>query len=355
MKWSEVEIEILKSNKSKEDLLKLIPNRKWDSIRKKRKKIAPELIKQCKRWSKKEIDIIMKNYENLNKDKLIELLPNRSWDAIKLKSNSISLSRSNDFLRESNMSVLLKDNIESFYWIGFILADGHISNSKRIKVEISIKDVKHLKRFKNYIECNNMTINDKICRLSIQNKEICPKLCDKFDILSNKTHNPPNFNLYNFNEELIFSLIIGFIDGDGNITKLQKRNDCNLRIHLHKSWLGNLIFIENFLYQYFGIEKNNILSKIGNDGYSILTISNNILLKNIKSECLRLSLPIMKRKWDKIDENRLTRYEKSLKIKQDIIYLKTNGFKNIHIIKKLNISKRTFYKYINELNLENNI
>lgn len=350
MRWSEIEIEIIKNNKIKDDLLNLIPNRNWDSIRKKRKKIAPDLVKECKKWTQKEIDIIIENYENLNKNKLMELLPGRSWDSIKLKSKSIGISRSNDFFRYSNMSVLLKDESQSFYWVGFILADGHINNKERIKVEISIKDVEHLKKFKNYIETDKISINDKNCRLLFQNKEICPKLCDKFDILSNKTYNPPNFSLYNFNKELIFSLIIGFIDGDGNINKLQKRNDCNLRIRLHKSWLSNLIFMENFLYQYFGIEKNNILSKIGNDGYSTLTISNNILLKKIKNECISLDIPIMKRKWDKIDENRLTRYEKSLKIKQDIIDLKISGFKNIFIIKKLNISKKTFYKYISELN-----
>ena len=347
MKWTEDEIEILKTYESKKDLLRILNNRNWDSIRKKRKKLLPNKIKSCLKWTEDEIDIVMKNYENMVKEDLVNLLPNRSWDSIKLKSNSLNLSRSYDFRRDSDMFILINDELDSFYWIGFILADGHISDSSRIKISLSIKDINHLEKFKNYIECSKIIINDKMCSVYFQNKEICPKICEKFDIKSNKTYNPPNFNLYSFNKELLFSLIIGIIDGDGNISRVYKREDSNLRIHLHKSWLDNLIFIENFLYDYFLINKEKTYSRIGNDGYSNLTISNNILLKKIKKECLRLNLPIMKRKWDNIDEDRLTRQEKYIIVKDDILKLQTDGFKNSDIIKKLKISKRTFYKYIN--------
>lgn len=347
MKWTEDEIEILKTYESKKDLLRILSNRNWDSIRKKRKKLLPNKIKSCLKWTEDEIDIVMKNYENMVKEDLANLLPNRSWDSIKLKSNSLNLSRSYDFRRDSDMSILINDELESFYWIGFILADGTILNDERIKIILSTKDINHLEKFKNYIKGIKITIYDKMCLVSLQNKEICPKICEKFEIRPKKTYNPPNFNLYSFNKELIFSLIIGIIDGDGNISRVYKREDSNLRIHLHKSWLNNLIFIENFIYDYFLINKEKTYSRIGNDGYSILTISNNILLKKIKKECLRLNLPIMKRKWDNIDEDRLTRQEKYIIVKDDILKLQTDGFKNSDIIKKLKISKRTFYKYIN--------
>ena len=87
--------------------------------------------------------------------------------------------------------------------------------------------------------------------MALQNKDICIKLCDKFNIKNNKTYEPMELNNYSFNKELLFSLIIGFIDGDGCINKVYKKQDCNLRIHLHSSWLDNLIFIENFIYYYF--------------------------------------------------------------------------------------------------------
>lgn len=349
MKWTEDEIVVLNNYENKKDLLRLLNNRSWNSIRKKRRMLFPNKVKKCLKWTEEEINILIKNYENAVKEDIVNLLPNRNWESIKLKSNNLNLNRSYDFTRESNMSILINNKLESFYWIGFILADGHVSHNSRIKISLSIKDIEHLEKFENYTDCSNLIMNNKMCSVSLQNKEVCPEICEKFHIKSNKTYNPPNFNLYSFNKELIFSLIVGIIDGDGSISRVYKREDSNLRIHLHKSWLNNLIFIENFLYDYFSINKNKTYSTIGNDGYSILTISNNILLKKIKKECIRLDLPIMKRKWNNIDENRLTRCEKSEIIKGDIVKLKQKELKNSDIIKKLKISKRTFYKYINDL------
>ena len=44
MKWSDEEIQIIKSFDKKDELIKLLPNRNWDSIRKIRSKIVPENV-----------------------------------------------------------------------------------------------------------------------------------------------------------------------------------------------------------------------------------------------------------------------------------------------------------------------
>jgi hypothetical protein len=108
-------------------------------------KTNPEKIKR--RWSENEINIIIENYEKTSKDEIIELLPYRSWNSIKLKANNLSLNRSSDFQRESNMKILLKDVTKSFYWIGFLIADGYINKSIRLKLTVSIKDLNHLIKF----------------------------------------------------------------------------------------------------------------------------------------------------------------------------------------------------------------
>jgi hypothetical protein len=349
MKWVDDEIEILKKYGTKNELLNLIPGRSWNSIRKKKKKVSPDSIKACKKWSNEEIKIITENYENLDKGTIMNLLPDRTWDSIKLKSNSIGINRSYDFLRESKMEILLEDKLEAFYWIGFILADGHINDNIRLKVTLSSNDFEHLIKFSKYVQCDNIQKDDIKCTITLQNKEMCPKICNKFAIKSDKTYNPPDFNSYIFDKELIFSLIIGFIDGDGHIGKVFKRQDCNLRIHIHKSWLDNLIFIERFLYDYFSVDKDKILSTIGNDGYSSLTISNNKILRKLKKESVKLKLPILERKWNNIDENRKSRNDKSNLIKIYIEKLKSIGLKNSDIIRKLKISKKTFYKYLKTL------
>lgn len=346
MKWDKNEIDILRKYKSKDELLDKIKGRSWESIRKKRERVSPDNVKKCEKWSKEEIDIIIKNYEKLEKEKIINLIPNRTWNSIKLKSNSLYLNRSFDFNRESNMNILLKNNSESFYWIGFLLADGHINNSIRIKLVLSTKDIDHLIKFSKYVECDNIQSDDIKCIVSLQNKEVCPQICDKFFIKSDKTYNPPNFNLYLFDKELLFSLIIGFIDGDGSIKKLYKRNDSNLTIHLHKSWEYNLIFIENFIYEYFKETKFKKLSKIGNDGYSRLIISNNKILNMLKKECLRLKLPIMNRKWDIIDENKISRNVINRENKEIIINLYKDGLSPLEIISKLELKEGVVYKHI---------
>jgi len=348
MKWTNEEVEIIKKYDDKDELLKLLPNRNWDSIRKYRYNIVPNKIKKCEKWSSYEISIIVDNYLSMSKDELLELLPNRSWDSIKLKSNSIDIFRGHDIKRNSNMNILMCDKLESFYWIGFILADGHITNNERIKIELSIRDKKHLQKFVDYVECNDIIVKDFMCSTSLQNKEVCIKLCEKFNIKSNKTYQPMDLNTYSFNKELLFSLIIGFIDGDGSIHKIYKREDSNLRIHLHKNWLNNLIFIENFLYDYFNYNKDKVLSKVGNDGYSLLTISDNTLLKKIKKECIKLNLPTMSRKWNNIDENRLTRSEKFDDIRNDVIKMYCNNVTPIDIISKLKLKRGVVYKYIRE-------
>jgi hypothetical protein len=350
MKWSENEIEIIKNYDSKNELLNLIKGRSWNSIRKKRNKVTPNNVKKCKKWTKEEIDIIIENYEKLEKEKLMNLLPNRSWDSIKLKSNSVGINRSYDFLRDSKMEILLKNELETFYWIGFILADGHINDKIRLALTLSCKDIEHLIKFSKYIECDNIQIDDIKCTITLQNKEVCPVICDKFDIKSDKTYDPPNFKLFKFDKELIFSLIIGFIDGDGCIGKVYKRKDCNLRIHLHNSWINNLIFIENFIYQYFEVSKNKTLSKISNDGYSLLSISNSEVLNRIKKECIRLKLPIMYRKWNNIDENRNSRNILFKEIKSEILKLYKDGISPKDIIKKLNLNKGVVYKHIRNYN-----
>ena len=353
MKWSSKEIEIIKKYDDKKELLELLPGRNWDSIRKFRYKIVPEQIKPCIKWSDNELSIIEKNYEKMIKEDLIKLLPNRNWVSIKLKSNKINIIRSNDFYRKSNMNILMEDKVESFYWIGFILADGHISNNERIKINLSIKDIEHLQKFVDYVSCSDIIINDTICSTSLQNKEVGIDLCNKFNIKSNKTYEPMELKNYSFDKELLFSLIIGFIDGDGCINKVYKRQDCNLRIHLHSSWLDNLIFIENFIYDYFSIEKKKTYSHISNDGYSLLAISDNDIITKLKKECIRLKLPIMNRKWDRIDENRVSRNILFNNTKEDIINLYKLGLSPLEIISKLNLKKGVVYKHIRNYN--NNI
>ena len=52
------------------------------------------------------------------------------------------------------------------------------------------------------------------------NRESIPKLMTTFNIFYNKTYNPCNFESFSkYTKEQLLALLIGIIDGDGNISK----------------------------------------------------------------------------------------------------------------------------------------
>ena len=164
----------------------------------------------------------------------------------------------------TNLKKLLDDEYESFYWIGFILADGYIANKKRLSITISEKDAEHLQKFCDYVNVQHiehLTNNTRhYVRMSAQDSIYVPKIAEKFDISNAKTYNPPRLELLKrFTREQILSLAIGFIDGDGSIKHQYKRKDCSLTIKNHSSWLDILN-----LFSYHIIGKNT--AKIDNKG-----------------------------------------------------------------------------------------
>ena len=104
--------------------------------------------------------------------------------------------------------------------------------------------------------------------------------------------------------------------------------------------------MEDFIYRYFKRKKERRLSKIGNDGYSLLSISDSEILNSLKKECIRLELPIMYRKWKIIDENKISRNILFRDIKNHIIKLYESGLSPLEIISKLDLKKGVVYKHL---------
>lgn len=106
------------------------------------------------RWSKEEDDFLLENYEKLDKEKLLMKLPKRSWEAIKIRSDKFKIKRYNKKERFADLDILLNDTYETYYWIGFIMADGNIINN-RLRLRLSCKDKEHLEKFANFIGYKN--------------------------------------------------------------------------------------------------------------------------------------------------------------------------------------------------------
>lgn len=206
--------------------------------------------------------------------------------------------------RIGDASFLLDESNESFYWIGFILADGSINKGVRLTITLSRKDKTHLEKLAKRLNIKTNDTEDVLngntyyqTTISIMHTDIFSKLTKKFMINQNKTINPPNSSVFEqlSNEELL-SIFIGFIDGDGSIFKQYKRQDSRISIQIHSSWLNLLLYFNNRL------NLNGKVS-INKSGYALLQISDFVSCKLIKEKMLLLNIPFLKRKWDNIDLN----------------------------------------------------
>jgi len=246
-------------------------------------------------------------------------------------------------IKKCDLSALLEDNYLSYYWIGFILADGSISKKNELKISVSLKDENHLKKLQEFLkikEIHYLKTTNGYNYVSIHglDTEVMKEFCKKFSTGNNKTYNPANINWIT-DEKLMLSLIAGFIDGDGCIDNQFGRPDFKLRIKCHNSWLPVLVEFIKFIYMNEAFEP--VQPKINKSGYAELTVTNTVILKNLKKKILNLKLPIMNRKWEIIDLNYISRNENAEYIKKQVIQLLLDGKKNKQICQILNVHKST--------------
>lgn len=200
---------------------------------------------------------------------------------------------------------LLEESYESYYWLGFLCADGHFAANGRLK--LSLCDQDSIRKFCDFVEIDTFVsrkgkeINHKdIHEVTLMDKDYIIPLMEKYKISPRKTYNPVDFSAIKGLRNKI-SFIAGFIDGDGSIRNLHNRKDFNLTIKVHKSW-------ENILKQIGLILRNNDKLYYYKD-YATLCVGDSVLLKKLKRIILNLDLPIMQRKWDIIDLNFISKDE----------------------------------------------
>lgn len=243
-------------------------------------------------------------------------------------------------MRKGNCSNLLDGSPESFYWLGFLLADGHFSKNTRIKISIGRKDRDHLEKLALFLNTSIKDTESKLgdkhyeqCSLSIMHGEVVRHVTDRYKIQPNKTKNPPNLD--SMDDISIFACSIGFLDGDGSIGFQSGRSDCIVRIKCHSSWSSVL----KKMYPCFS-------HGITSDGYARCSLSNSVVIKDIKRRCIELGLPVLNRKWDKVDLELVGRTEMSGIRKKDIHYLLEQNCSIVEICKRLNLKYSTVYMII---------
>ena len=272
-------------------------------------------------WTKKEDSLLKSVYQKKMCD-IVPYFPNRTRAAINQRASKLKLKKNKNYYLTSSCDFLLKNTHETFYWIGFILADGSFTKN-RLKLTLAIKDEDHLKKLANKLNIKTSSyfvkLNSKkfkYCSLSCMDTLNIPVVIDKFDIKNQKTYNSPS-SLGNFSDDLIMSIFIGLIDGDGSITNQSGRDDCSLRFHTHESWLSYYQQIAIFLKKKTGLKIK--MPYIGKDGYMVWTIADHKVLFYLKKFVISNNIKILNRKWDKIDLDRKYKTDESDKLKDFII------------------------------------
>jgi len=127
------------------------------------------------------------------------------------------------------MSNFYEETPKKYYWLGFIYADGGVTNKYGLRVGLSIKDINHLKKLQKFVGINRKGKFYKLsiyknkytsCNLSFGNKKLV-KYLEKYSIIPRKT-----FNVFpkNIPEKFMKYWILGYFDGDGSIFQT-KRGD----------------------------------------------------------------------------------------------------------------------------------
>lgn len=146
-----------------------------------------------------------------------------------LKKNSITFTQ---VIHSCNDNFFSNISPESFYWAGFIAADGNLfvkqSKYKQIRIELSIKDRSHLEKFKKCVQFSGEIknhIDRSSCSLTITSNAMFDDLV-KFNIVPQKSLTY-EFPKWLSSHNLVNHFIRGVFDGVGSAF-YQKGEDRNV-------------------------------------------------------------------------------------------------------------------------------
>ena len=296
------------------DLAK-IPSKSWNAILNMAR--GHLHLKKNNRWSiQKQRDILMSKMfleQNLTISEIAVKL-SIPCDLVYKRMHNLGIKQRGRKVT-NKMCKILEDTPVSSYWLGFILADGsfpkHKSKIRHFSFWLSKKDEITVRKFASFLGISNIREQPKQNAIGFTANDIktIRELYKKIGLSEDKpkTYCPPT-NLRLLSPLCFFSLIIGYIDGDGCITNVSKTDRTRMAVVAHKSWTKIFDSFDTFLYSYFKILRmSNADPVIDSNGYALWAIRDNELLKSIKKEIIRLELPVMSRKWDKIDLDLVTK------------------------------------------------
>lgn len=143
----------------------------------------------------------------------------------RLKINDIHIRTNSESHKKYSEDFNYFDNIDNYdksYLLGFICADGWVSNRNELGIEVCKKDKDIIYWFKEQIKTDKPIIEkEKSYGLIVQNERITTTL-NSYDIIPNKSlilNIGSVIEKANIKENFIPALLLGYFDGDGGIYK----------------------------------------------------------------------------------------------------------------------------------------
>lgn len=174
-------------------------------------------------WTTAELALLSNNYSKCSKQELLALFPNKKYSTIVNKANKSKLYRD---IEGTKILKLLDGSDVSWYWLGFILADGNLTNTQ-LRITLAEKDLAHLEKLADYLEYpkEKLILRKQTHGYAIGNLAYTLCLGDTVSIKqlktvlclssTNKTRNPPQCDLSKLTDSQVIALFSGYFDGDG--------------------------------------------------------------------------------------------------------------------------------------------
>lgn len=207
-----------------------------------------------------------------------------------------------------NLLPLLSDTLESFYWLGFIAADGCVTKSGLLTVSQHSKDKDRVYQLSLYLNSkvkrlttkNTFTGKSNHCYITnVYQKQVTDIIREKFG-LDNicKTHAGIKLDFIK-NEQQAISFVLGFMDGDANIRKDSARIQC---YHTWVEVFKNLQLLLPIEYRLGWIKL--VYKKQRNSSYATWQMYSGCI-RQLKRFAIENNIPISPRKWGCVDITKL--------------------------------------------------
>jgi hypothetical protein len=324
-RWTKEQDNILEQNinSSYNHLIELFPNRGIKNILSRiNQKFGHRIKKQQEKsrtWTEEDIEFLKENYGKVSSKDLIARLGGAYHSIVEycrrhgIKGFKDEYGRNQNQRDKPNLEKLWIETPQSFYWMGYLFADGYYhAPLKQVVLASASVDKEHLEEYASFIGakaklyskkgdfCKGFENSDRVAvRVSVADSIFAPKIAEKFDWKLKKTYNPPEVEILNKvlkTKDQFLPFFTGFACGDGYLNKI----NLNIKIEIHASWIFVLKFFAEKLVE-FNISNTPPRLSINKRGYAEFHLCKSGVLK-LNEYIQEVNLQVLRRKWDKLNK-----------------------------------------------------